>query len=201
MADAGGDTRAGIESRITAALEAGDLQSAATAALTAYGSEILGYLISILRNPSDGNDVFSMFAEDLWNGLPAFRRESSFRTWAYKLAWHAAARFLDDPYRKRGRPLSSGELSHLADAVRTTTAAHVQTTVKDKMSRLRAALAPEEQTLLVLRIDRNLSWHDVSAVLSTDGAPLDEPALRKRFERLKNRLRQLARAEGLIPDG
>lgn len=186
------------EERIGRALDAADLDAAATIAIEEYGPEVLGYLGALLRNGPDANDVFSMFAEDLWRGLPGFRRESSLRTWVYKLAWHAAARFLQDAYRRRGRALLTGELSGIAAAVRTTTAAHLVTDVKDKMERLRASLAPEEQTLLVLRIDRAMSWHEVGAVLAADGAPVDETALRKRFERLKDKLRELARAEGLI---
>ena len=188
------------EQRIAAALDAADWSAAATAALEGYGPEILGYLTAVVRNPSDASDVFSMFVEDLWRGLPSFRRESSLRTWAYKLAWHAAARFFEDPFRKRGRPLLTGEMSRVAEAVRSTTAVHLRTSVKDDVARLRASLTPDEQTLLVLRIDRGMPWQEVSEVMSERGKAADEAAIRKRFERLKDKLRELARAEGLIPD-
>jgi RNA polymerase sigma-70 factor (ECF subfamily) len=35
-------------------------------------------------------------------------------------------------------------------------------------------------------------------VLAGDGEAVDEPALRKRFERLKDRLARMAREEGLL---
>ena len=188
-------TREALEARIAAALDATDWDAAATTAIAGYGPEILGYLIAVTRDRADAQEIFSSFAEDLWKGLPGFRRQSSFRTWAYKLAWHAATRFAEDPYRKRGRALATGEASRLAEAVRSATAPHLQTAVKDKLARLRASLAPDEQTLLVLRIDRRLSWQEVCDVMAAE-----EAALRKRFERLKEKLRRLARAEGLLPD-
>jgi RNA polymerase sigma-70 factor (ECF subfamily) len=38
----------------------------------------------------------------------------------------------------------------------------------------------------------------VATVLAEEGAPVDEAALRKRFERLKDRLAAMAREEGLL---
>jgi RNA polymerase sigma-70 factor (ECF subfamily) len=52
--------------------------------------------------------------------------------------------------------------------------------------------------MIILRFDRGLSWTEVAQVLAAGGAPVDEAALRKRFERLKKRLRELAIAEGLL---
>jgi RNA polymerase sigma-70 factor, ECF subfamily len=70
------------------------------------------------------------------------------------------------------------------------------------IERLRAMLTPEERTLLVLRLDRDLSWREVAIVLEEEqGEPVEEAALRKRFERVKERLVRLARDEGLVEEG
>jgi RNA polymerase sigma-70 factor (ECF subfamily) len=66
------------------------------------------------------------------------------------------------------------------------------------LERLRAQLEPEEQTLLTLRVDRQLSWREVADILAEEGATVDEAALRKRFERLKDKLARAAREGGLI---
>ena len=57
--------------------------------------------------------------------------------------------------------------------------------------RVRDQLDDLERALLVLRIDRGLFWIEIAEVLAEDGAAVGEAALRKRFERLKTKLRQL----------
>jgi RNA polymerase sigma-70 factor (ECF subfamily) len=183
---------------IGAHLDEGDLQAAATAAILGYGPELLGYLSAVLRDRSDADEVFAQLGEDMWRGLAGFRRESSFRTWTYKLAWHAALRHRRDRFRRRGQALRTRERSELAEAVRSVTAAHLRTSKKDHLAALRATLSPEEQSILVLRLDRGLPWDDVARVLSRPRRPVDAAAVRKRFERIKERLRQSAIERGLL---
>src|SRR5262245_36793079 len=90
-----------LERRIERALEREDLDVAVTEAIRGYGPELLSYLQAVLREETAAAEVFSQFCEFLWKSLPKFRRESSFRTWAYKLAWSAVRRHIADPYRKR----------------------------------------------------------------------------------------------------
>jgi RNA polymerase sigma-70 factor (ECF subfamily) len=187
-----------LEREAASALVRGDLAAAAELVMRGYGPEILGYLHAVLRDPDVAGDVFSQLAEDLWRGLPAFRRESTLRTWAYKLAWHAASRARDEAYQRRRRRLATHDLSSLAEEVRSRTAAHLRTEVKDRFAELRAGLEPEEQTLLILRVDRDLSWREIAGILSGPGAPVEEAAVRKRFERLKDKLAERARAAGLL---
>jgi RNA polymerase sigma-70 factor (ECF subfamily) len=187
-----------LEPRILALLDAGDLSGSATEALRGYGPQILGYLTAVLRDEDDAHDVFSQFAEDLWRGLPGFRRESSVRTWAFRLAWHAASRYARDPYRKRHRPILTTEASKIAEQVRSTMSAYAPGGRADRLLKLRESLEPEEQTLLILRVDKAMPWEDVAEVLRADGEPATPAALRKRFERLKEKLGRLAREEGLI---
>jgi len=186
------------EDRAGALLQAGQLSAAAEAIVRDHGPQILGYLSSVLRNDGDAADVFSQFTEDLWRGLPGFRGECPVRIWAYRLAWHAAARHLRDPFRQRGRRLETTELSRIADEVRSSVLLGRREARRQGIDKLREQLAPDEQTLLVLRLDRGLSWREVATVLAGDGEEVDEVALRKRFERLKGKLAELARAEGLL---
>ena len=73
------------------------------------------------------------------------------------------------------------------------------------MRALREQLEPDDQMLLVLRVDRGMEFRDIAVALAEADAPLDAETLereaarlRKRFERVKERLRELARSEGLI---
>jgi RNA polymerase sigma-70 factor (ECF subfamily) len=185
------------EERVEALLAQGELRAAATEAIRLLGPRILGYLRAVLRDENDAAEAFSIFAESLWRGLKSFRGECAFRTWAYKVAWNAALRLRDDAYRRRGRRLASSEASRLAEEVRTSSVMRHERQ-SAALERLRAALTAEEQTLLVLRVDQALPWEDVAHVLSGPQGRPDPAALRKRFERLKERLARKAREEGLV---
>ena len=51
-----------------------------------------------------------------------------------------------------------------------------------------AELTAEDQTLLALRLDQELTWEEVAEVLSIEGRVIDPATLRKRYERIKARL-------------
>src|SRR5690349_3694344 len=185
-----------VETRVLSLADAGEAEAAATAAIEGHGAAVFGYLRSILDDEDDARDAYAQWAEDLWKGLPGFRRESSLRAWSYRLAWHAACRLRRDPFRARGTRLPTGAASRLAASVARSTVATGSR--RAGLDRLRAKLPPEDRTLLTLRLDRELEWEEIAAVLSADGDPVTSAALRKRFERLKDRLRELAREEGLL---
>jgi RNA polymerase sigma-70 factor, ECF subfamily len=194
--------RAALEARIGQHLESGQLAEAATEALKGYGPEILGYLTSVLRDRTAANDVFAEFSEDLWTGIAGFRKQSSFRTWAYKLAWNAAQQFWRDPFRRHVRRLATSEYSLLADRLRASSLRRDSHAAADRLASLRESLKPDEQTLLILRVDRGLSWKEIANVFAeAEEEPPDPAALRKRFERLKERLLRLAKKEGFIDSG
>ena len=87
----------------------------------------------------------------------------------------------------------------VVEAVRTTTALHLRTEIKDAFAKLRDALEPEDHMLLGLRVDRRMAWNEIARVLGSDPDAVDKDAaaLRKRFERLKKRLRELARDQAI----
>jgi RNA polymerase sigma-70 factor (ECF subfamily) len=198
------------EQSIRDAVAAGQVEEAVSVALRAYGGEILTFIGSRLRSQSDADEAFSMFAEDLWLGLPKFSFRCAVRTWAYAIARNAAIRYATAPQRRAARnvALSSPDcLPRLVDAVRSTTHVYQRTDVKDRFRALREQLEPEDQSLLVLRVDRGLSWNDLAFAMAGD-VNLDDDAvkresarLRKAFERVKTELRRLAERDGLLdPD-
>lgn len=177
-----------VEEAVSTQLVAGDLRAAATTTVRAYGPQLLGYLRTTL--PEDAaDDAFSLFCELLWKHLPGFRREAAILTWCYHLAWSAARRVLSDPHARRAQRLDTSGMEAIALEVRSSTAPHLKQSTADQLARIRAQLDFDEQTLLVLRIDRDLAWDEIATVMSVDAA-----ALRKRFERLKAKIRILAGA-------
>lgn len=195
------------EDVIRTAFDAEQLDVAATRALEAYGPEILSFLAARLNSPGDAREVFSIFAEDLWTGLPGFGWRCSVRTWLYTLARNAAARFATAPQRRvaRNLPVSGLEdVSALVDRIRSATHVYQQTEVKDRFRQLREQLSDEDRMLLVLRVDRGMAWRDLALAMrgdvDLDDASIDKEAarLRKAFERMKRELRRLAEREGLL---
>lgn len=185
------------ETQLRAALSRQDFDGAATEAIRLYGPQILGYLVRVLGSRDVAADAFSLFSEQLWKGLRRFEGRSSVRVWAYRIAWSAAARVASEVYDPRRTRLGTSMASRLAAEVLST--APETTPEQTAMDELRAVLSAEERALLVLRLDHRLPWAEVAEMLSGDGmAPVDPAALRKRFERVKEKLAALARERGLI---
>ena len=194
-----------LEEQIQSLLDGGDLHGAATKAVEGYGPEVLGFLATLVRDPADTTEVFSQTCEDLWVGLARFQGRSSMRTWLYTLARHAAARFRRAPHRRPGRRVSLSAASDLAHRVRTATLRYLRTETKDRFAQIRDSLDERDRTLLVLRVDRGMSWREIATVLSPEDEPddmLDREAarLRKRFQLVKEEIRVRARRAGLLPD-
>ncbi len=187
-------------------VRAGAFDRAATLALETYGSELYGFLINVLGKEPDAAEVFLQLGEDLWRGLPAFGFHASIRTWLYVLARNAAARYVRSPWQQRGRRASDAQLEDVIARSRSGTAPWLRTEVKDRVRALREALDPDDRTLLILRVDRQLAWADVARVTLGTDAPSDAALARetmrvtKRFQLIKDRLKRLAREAGMLED-
>ncbi len=201
-----------LEKQVRESCDRGDFDEATRLFIKGLGPEIIGFLDARLHSLSDAEEVFSLFAEDLWCGLPKFEWRSTVRVWAYSLAINAANGYLSAPHRRRDRNLTLTRVERLQKAVhqvRTTTVAYLRTQTKTRMQELREMLPQEDQTMLILRIDRGFSWRDLALAMSSeDDEQNSEEAvnkraatLRKRFERVKDKLRELAVKDGLIDNG
>ncbi|WP_437899935.1 RNA polymerase sigma factor [Sorangium sp. So ce124] len=176
-----------------------DWPAAATAIIKAHGPEVLRYLRGVLRDEEHAQEVFSETSERLWTSLPSFRREASVRTWAYRLAWCAAVDHRRRTARRREERLSTEDVSRIVQEVCESTPSLLKTGAQDKLVEIRASLEPEERSLLLLRVESELPWCEVADIMSAGGVQVDAAALRKRFERLRRKLHDLARRHGLRP--
>lgn len=195
------EARAALEASIRDAAQGGDTAAALTRALDGYGSELFGFLMSLLRDRDLADDAFQELSIDVWNQLGSFEWRSSFRTWVYRLARGAASRRLRDPARKRGQRLGTVEQQELsAKAMRTATAMWRQTEQKSKLWQACEALPDDDRTLVLLRISRGMSWLDVAAVTADEDQDDEQltrraAAQRKRFERIKDKLRTVMKPD------
>jgi RNA polymerase sigma-70 factor (ECF subfamily) len=205
-----------VEQRADRALAAGNHELAATLVLREYGGEVTRFLAAFHRDHDDAAEVFSEFAEALWRAVPSFERRSSLRTWMYAIARRVSLRHRRDARRRRTRfePFTDSSAFFAVEAeVRSATLSYLRTERRTRLTALRESLPVEDQMLLVLRVDRKLAWNDLAIVLRGDEAPggptegaalTDEELkreaarLRKRFQVLKEKLRELGRREGLL---
>ncbi|MDI1448378.1 sigma-70 family RNA polymerase sigma factor [Polyangium sp. 6x1] len=204
------EDRGDLERELGTRLTQGDRRGVATAMLATYGPEIYAFLAALHREESDAEEVFSRFGEALWQGLQRFEGKGSFRGFAYAIARRASVRFRREVLRRRKREgeLDSAEISGVVAEVRERTAAFLRTTTRSRLTALRASLPEEDQELLMLRVDRKLPWDELAMVLrEEDDPPLsvedkrrEGARLRKRFQLLKDRLRDMARREGLLDE-
>jgi len=183
-----------VELRIRALLAEGDTRAAATDAIRAYGPELLRFLRGLLGNETEAQEAFALAGERIWRGLAGFRGEASLRTWALRVAWSAAQDRRKEAWGRRGRRLETEEAEALHVGEETSSWLRHER-LRLSLETIRATLSLDEQSLLQLRIDRGLSWAECATVLAADGEPVRTDALMKRFERLKEKLRDAARRE------
>jgi RNA polymerase sigma-70 factor (ECF subfamily) len=201
---------ASAEVAISELLVGGDFAGGVTLAIRTYGPEVYGYLRALHRDAGEADEVFSLFTEALWRSLAGRELRCSYRTWAYAVARRTSLGYLRAERRRAARFApwpGKASLSEIAAAVRTVTALHLQTENRNRFAELRASLSEEEQTLLMLRVDRGLAWNDLVEVLGEEGqAPRsserlrrESARLRKRFQALKEKLQSMAREAGIVP--
>lgn len=193
-----------LEATIKHACQAGDINTAVTVALQGYDNEIRSFLVARLDVKADADEVLSMFHRDVLRGIEKFAWRSMFRTWAYKVARNAMYRF-EAQRGSKGRLVPISDNPHIENpSPRAKTAPWQKTTVKDVFRQVRGELAPEEQDILILRVDRAMSWNDVARALQDSEADELEGealhrrtnSLKKQFERIQDTLRERMKSLG-----
>lgn len=198
------DERKKFERDLHEVCRQGDMEEALVRALAAYGPEFMRLMAAVLHDHGRSRKAFGLFREELRRGLPEFRWECSFRSWAYRLARNACDLVMHAP---PGSPAAATERGPPDEVPRR----HVEvrpwqrTSVRERLRALRESLEPRERLLLLLRVDQRLSWREVARVMSDGDEPLTDEALdreamalRQQFQHLKVRLRTLGMEEGLI---
>lgn len=201
------DERKRLEDALQALCARGEFNRAVEQALLGYGPELRRLIGAVLRDEAQAQEAFSLFSECLLKGLPGFRWECSFRTWSQRMARNACFKVMNAPaVRHPHVSLSAISARSARSASRHSTMRPWQrSTVKDRFRSLRERLEPEQQRLLMLRVEQRLSWPEVVRAMSgSDESMTSEvrarkaAALRQQFQRLKVQLRALAVQEGLI---
>jgi len=196
-----------LEQRIRELCMRGETGHAVQVALEGYGPEFMRLLGSILQDREQTRDAYSSLSESLLTDLPAFRWDCSFRTWAYQVARHIAYRMIASP-AARELPVSIGAFHDEVQPEQSLRKPWLQSNIKARFRELREQLSPHERTILELRVDRRMSWNDVARTMASPEEDLSPRALdrksavlRQQFQRIKVRLRELAREAEMFSSG
>lgn len=191
-----------VEEELEKLCKASAYQHAVTLAVRSYGPEIRKLMMVVLKDEDWVNDAFSIFGESLLKSLPRFRWESSFRTWAYRVARHVCAQYLRS-LREYSKQTSEEALADQPQPERTTTQPWLRTELKNRFRALYDRLSPHERMIVTLRIEGGLPWNAVARAMAGHDLPPDELqhrvlVLRQQFQRLKAHLRELALEESML---
>lgn len=184
------DSRESLEDRVKALVGRSSVGEAADAVIRSLAPEVLGYLSTVSGDRSLADEAFSIYCERVWRGLGRFEFRSSLRTWSYVIARRSLQRAIRNRTRQRRGEiqLATGEWNAMAKPIASTMGTRNHALV----TQIRRELDEYELSLLVLRLDRNMSWTDVARVLHPD-EPADRVSarVRKRFERTRRRIRKM----------
>ena len=192
-----------FDERVRALLAARETGEAATLALRELGPEVLGFLSGVLGD-ADADEVYSAWSERLWRSLKGFEGRCSLRTWMYVLARREISRFRKGARRHAEGRVPLSELADVLPAARSRTRSTVATEKQRQLTALRDELPIEDRTLLILRVDRKLSFDEIALAFSDNpeaSAEVDRrreaARLRKRFQLVKQRLIARARRHAI----
>ena len=188
-----------LDGRVRSLLAAGDTSGAATLVLRELGPEVLGFLSGVLGD-ADADEVYSALSERLWKSLRGFEGRCSLRTWTYVLARREITRFRKGMRRHAEGRVPLSELKDVLAVPKSRSRSAVATDKQRQLTALRDELPIEDRTLLILRVDRKLSFDEIALAFADNPEVFAEvdrkreaARLRKRFQLVKQRLVARAR--------
>lgn len=187
------------------ALASGAYADAFAAILLIHEPEVRGYFIKLLGDRDRADDVFGEFRATLLESLPRYRSECGVRTWTYIIMRTALNNYLRTPENDLARRERMSNLPEPEAREHDRTRPYLKTAIKRRTRELWKLLDEEDQTILVLVVDRTMTYEQVARVLL--GPDHDAEAVRKKVDVIKQRIRTAKRvlrkaleSEGLIPE-
>jgi RNA polymerase sigma-70 factor (ECF subfamily) len=169
-------------------IAAGRQREATDLMLTRLSPELRPFLHRLLGDASLVDEALSNTCEHLWQRLAQFRWEYSLRSWSYIFARREASRCR----AARSRMVAPPTMLSAADGrtVYATPSAGRSTSAPNLLHLLHASISDDDRDLLVLRVERGLSWREVAAAFLEDDEPSAE-AIQRESARLRQRYRAI----------
>ena len=178
------------ERRIIAQVCAGDA-NAFEALVVAYQKQVYNLALRTVGSEEDAADMTQEAFLRAWRGLGSFQADSSLSTWLFRLTSNVCIDFLRAARRHLVVPISGldadGE-EYTLDAPDPAKLPEEELLAREEREELRAAmalLAPEQRLILSLRVENDLSYTDIAAVLG-----VREGTVKSRLARARDQLRK-----------
>ena len=194
-----------VEASVRRLTEAGDPDGATTAALRGYGPEVMRFLCALQKSEVDASEVFSFFAEDTLEE----HEELRLGVLAPHLGVHAGASRLVplDAQEARGEGGARLVASHLAARAGGADPDADVPSHRDEDTPARASgfaspggsRAPHAPRRSRPRVGRARACSPRDDA-SPEATKREAARLRKRFQLVKEKLKALAKSEGILPD-
>lgn len=159
--------------------------------VTTHQPAIYRLALRMTGNPEDAADMTQEAFLRAWRGLGSFQADSSLSTWLFRLTSNVCIDFLRAARRHLVVPISGldadGE-EYTLDAPDPAKLPEEELLAREEREELRAAmalLAPEQRLILSLRVENDLSYTDIAAVLG-----VREGTVKSRLARARDQLRK-----------
>jgi RNA polymerase sigma-70 factor, ECF subfamily len=166
-----------------------------------YAAEMRAFLRSRTASRQSMEDVYAVFTEDVWKGLPQVRSDKHLRSWLYVVARNALSRHVRFKRRWRQRHTFSG-LESLPAEVKQSYGTRQGNIAQ--LTPLLAELSPADRELLDQRLVKALPWREIALTSARAAGDTSEAVitresarLRKRYQLLLLSLRQRADIDNL----
>jgi RNA polymerase sigma-70 factor (ECF subfamily) len=167
---------------------AGRQREATALMLTRLSPELRPFLHRLLGDALLVDEALGNTCKHLFRRLPQFRWDYSLRSWGYIFARREASRCR--AVRSRMDALPTMLSAAHGETVDRTPNARASTSTHDLLDSLRASISDDDRDLLVLRVERGLSWSEVAAAFLEDDDPSAE-AIQSESARLRQRYRAI----------
>jgi RNA polymerase sigma-70 factor (ECF subfamily) len=139
--------------------------------------------LRIVNNRELAAEVTQEVFLTIYRKLPTFSFQSSFSTWLYRITVNTAINHVKKAAREQGRTVEYNEETAPSSGTAPAEDAMVDRQRQQQVSRLLAALNPDQRACIVLRNIEGLSYEEISTALQ-----ININTVRSRLKRARERL-------------
>lgn len=180
----------GKEQELVQSAQNGDL-AAFEVLVKSHSPALYRFIYRLVGDPVDAEELTEETWVRAWQALSRFKRQSSFKTWLFKIGMNLAFNL-----RKRRKATEGWNELMVASTEAEPVAVFQQKRREEVVKAALARLPPDQRTALVLAIYEGLSYKEIAKVMGRSVRAVDGLLVRA-----KNNLRQIlmpARKQGII---